>query len=473
MIPANPILEAAVSSLRLSPEHDRSRLERIEVVPPDFIRDGSQHAQASGIEIWFDPAHGVSYAALQARVQKALAASALPASPRLADIVLAMSPFRPPTMRGLDACNAIIASSTETPCLLVSVLRVLLPFGAQFGEFSIGRLDFHKFASKCRKIGSDYAVKYQRELNRNTAITRSRYSLKVLQVNFPPEHVNLAISLLPPTQIRLWRDLVERYYAEVATLQFERFWYEYAETQELPTALGYDIFPADIARTELFRGLHNIALLESIGTEGKGWVSGATPSMGITMTAPRDRAAIAFLNQNGIELPIKWQEPSNSFYPAIRSYAKFMVKGIEHWRFDRTSEAFLHLMIALDLLFGEQGSSTDSISRRAAVCAAPNLPTDLKDSERTIKDLYDARSKYVHAGESPTISHYERALEVCRQTMHVLIRAQRTFQLGFSKWKATLDMLSFAIAAGAALPSIHALEEAGLRIAPPPDPLAR
>ena len=55
---------------------------------------------------------------------------------------------------------------------------------------------------------------------------------------------------------------------------------------------------------------------------------------------------------------------------SIRSYAKFVTKAVTYRNESRFDEAFLHYVIAIDLLFGEKESSTQAVARRVAAISS-------------------------------------------------------------------------------------------------------
>ena len=135
---------------------------------------------------------------------------------------------------------------------------------------------------------------------------------------------------------------------------------------------------------------------------------------------------------------------------SLRTFALFLSKAKRHWLDGRIGEAFLHYVIALDLLFGEQESATSSVTKRAAVVIYRALGMTMPAAQKMMNRVYDIRSKYVHRGIEMPAEEIARVASVCTEVLFAVLRFQQ--RAGESKtiagWLKNLDYLNSAIDAG-------------------------
>jgi len=136
----------------------------------------------------------------------------------------------------------------------------------------------------------------------------------------------------------------------------------------------------------------------------------------------------------------------------LKSYVRMLARARQHTFDGMRDEAVLHLVIALDLLFGERDASTRNVSTRAsAACTAAQIML-YPESVRRIGRLYDARSRYVHAGEPFPDEAIAVAEETCAAVLRVLLRLHRRASveqgsISIASWLAALDFVKAAAAA--------------------------
>jgi hypothetical protein len=106
---------------------------------------------------------------------------------------------------------------------------------------------------------------------------------------------------------------------------------------------------------------------------------------------------------------------------AIASYCRFLQRAHTHRLNGRPDEAFLHFVIALDLLLGLEGRSSESVCLRASVLVHRQLDTSLDAQISKLKRLYDRRSKYVHEGKSPSENDLLDTEKICTEVLWDLL----------------------------------------------------
>jgi hypothetical protein len=139
-------------------------------------------------------------------------------------------------------------------------------------------------------------------------------------------------------------------------------------------------------------------------------------------------------------------------HAAVATYSRFLFRAARHQADGNCDEAFLHYVIALDLLCGGTDESTKSVTRRAACIIHRAKESSLEAAIRRVRALYDIRSKYVHEGRPVKEESLIDVQEVCREVLWSLMRVQRRPEArrkGFMDWWVKrLDYLCSAIEAG-------------------------
>ncbi len=106
---------------------------------------------------------------------------------------------------------------------------------------------------------------------------------------------------------------------------------------------------------------------------------------------------------------------------SIKSYCQFLQRAQTHRLQGRADDAFLHFVIALDLLLGQEGRSSESVCLRAAVLVHRQLEASFDAEVKRLKRLYDRRCKYVHEGKQPTQQDLLDIEKICVEVLWVLL----------------------------------------------------
>jgi hypothetical protein len=88
------------------------------------------------------------------------------------------------------------------------------------------------------------------------------------------------------------------------------------------------------------------------------------------------------------ELGFTGLSDANPLDKGIETYCRFLQRAHGHRLEGRRDEAFLHFAIALDLLLGTQGRSTDSVAQRTALVVHRQVGTTLDEQVKRCKRLY-------------------------------------------------------------------------------------
>ena len=159
----------------------------------------------------------------------------------------------------------------------------------------------------------------------------------------------------------------------------------------------------------------------------------------------------------------------SEIHQSLHSYVNFISKAVVDESPGHISEAFLQNVIAIDLLLGEDGFSSDSFSRRAAAIYAATVGAEYEPTYQRMKRLYNKRSRYVHQGEAPQLADLELVVQVASAITECLLRLQANEANhcpGFIKgWLSVLDAVAATMMAKRQVSAVD-MTDAGLPTVP-------
>jgi hypothetical protein len=247
---------------------------------------------------------------------------------------------------------------------------------------------------------------------------------------------------------------------------FKDFKSEFSNDQSIPVALGAPAFDADA----LF-SLHELRVDVAFGKLAS--TSNILLNHG-NKTIPANISEIRLKSQLLIEL--QGESPLESCPDIDRvlgTFARFLLKAKAHDTGSRTSDAFIHCVFALDLALGGKQDPTKNTTRRAAVIYSNSAGISFKAAEKELREIFDARSKYVHDGIEISGQKFALLLEICSLVAECLLRVRLAHGAEGEKfitehWYPRLDLLVAAMIAGVELGSEHFLQ-CGLKSLPKPE----
>lgn len=146
---------------------------------------------------------------------------------------------------------------------------------------------------------------------------------------------------------------------------------------------------------------------------------------------------------------------SHEFAKSVRTFCRFVTRSRMHEAHGRLDEAFLHDVIALDLLFGTRQELTRSVCRRTAVLVATTDGHPFEESLKLVEAIYGKRSRYVHGGEPVDPGDLRKIEPVMTAVFEALMRHHghtRSHSEGFlDVWCRHLDFAAAAFEAGRAI----------------------
>jgi hypothetical protein len=235
----------------------------------------------------------------------------------------------------------------------------------------------------------------------------------------------------------------------LSRIYFEDFFQTLNNEQEIAMALGSGWFDstslAQLTRT------HWVSVFLNMAGENRGFVSPAEVGfisvnlggahIGIPTTADALKKHFGLVSLTNSEID-----------QLIRSFCHFLALSVKHNHQNRSSEGFLHSVIGVDLLLGEKLESSKTIVRRSAVLSYFPRNRPFAQAVRDCDMIYDARSKYVHAGQIPDVSLFDLSIRVCREIVFCLLRLRRNSEAhrsGFrERWVREIDLIAAMCEAG-------------------------
>jgi len=332
----------------------------------------------------------------------------------------------------------------------------------QFGPYSFGELDLAQLKRLCKKAKSDYYNRYEAHLQRRFAIQRE--FPEVIVINWWPyrEQRTIAFSMVAPLA-KLFNELVENYFDQLNHALFGRFFGGIFEEQYLTVAIGdtyLDEKPLEMLpltdRIAIFQntdGKHENGFVKPLGSAGY-----ALDFAAVDTHLPK---ALDYLQSefNFVQLA------DCQIHQTIKTFAQFVSKAKKHKWSGYLDDAFLHFIIALDVVFGETEQSTDSVSRRVAVLTYQKSMVDYKEQVKRIRKLYGERSKYVHEGKSVGKESLDMAEAICNEVLLCLLRLQKDEQqraeISIENWIKHVDLVAATLEADR-IPNHDLLTECGV-----------
>lgn len=455
MIPEDEQFESLLDSLSLSPPEDSSGWIRHTCVPSAEQNDRGRSVTIPEIHLWyFDGKLGIS--ALARKIDSELNQRNHLSNDRLCEVIAGL-------FAAMDSDEGISAV-TRFNRLLDTITDADLNQYIFFGEpylaegvfdvepFHVGKISAEQIAYQCKRAGSDYYERYQSDFNKHR-MCLSRDHKKISLIPFQ--------TLEGFNPIAVAYRLTDEYFHILAGLHHDELLQEFEDYQMITKALGGGWFDVE-ARSRVF-GLRRLSIFLNIGCKKMGWVC---PSETVGRNVSYGGAAFAIPTTNavlrdefGINCPNVRELP-----PVFQRFCDFLSVAREHHADSRDSEALLHLVIALDLVFGDRENVTRSVTERVALIAHKGLGMSIEDCRKMMKKIYDARSAYVHAGKDVPEKLWDEAYKTCQAVGFALLRRYGKNAGSHSddqKWLKQIDYVSAAMESGNS-PDLAVFREIGL-----------
>lgn len=371
-------------------------------------------------KLWFMETTEFSILSVRRIMHKALQKKDHEVSDMIIDCVLLLFTYHTSKSKNkIDALNEILNSIQK-----VHLSQYFLPPGrvsrdfkaVTFGRFRIGRLDEQKLKYRCEKAQSDYYDLYKERLADRIAIERDFFDVNIIMLPFIDIHYF--------SYSKEFRESLLTYFGTLSRKLFDDFWASFIEDQFLQIAFGIDFIEGKLFRRMLRSEMVSIYLNIKAFDRKVGYVvpeKYGIYSMSFNFDFNEDIKKI----YENLSRRYNFQKFNNSeIHNTIQTYIKFNSKAYIFLYEKKIDEAFLHFVIALDLLLGAKGNSVESVSNRTAVLTYLTFENTFEEQKKIIKKIYDARSKYVHKGQEVNPKLLDSLKEVCKVILEVLFHIQ-------------------------------------------------
>lgn len=458
------IFEDVLSSFTLDTPFDKNGWSSFEIKSEVGIELNCKVPKQFTWVIWYKENHNLNINSIRKKIMSLLEANKHLVNDQICNIFLiAFSMFRNIKISAIDRLNLILTRIVEADLSQFFTFKHQVPIrnNMTFVNFNIGNFNFGPFPSeivesRCGRAGSNYAIRYKDHFNQYTlSIYSEPRKCKVLDW----------YDLVKVNNVDLFKkeiySLIDYYFFIMSQLYFEIFFKELKILQEIPQAFGSGWFDVD-AMMQFF-DTERLSIWLDIGGKKGGWVSPGVYGQ-VRIDLGGFHIGLPYVYADLKKQFGNWEKPTE-LYNVIRLYCSYLAKARVSEHAGNTADALLNYVIALDLLLGEKGSSSDSFSTRCSALTYLVLGRGYKDLVRDCKQVYDARSKYVHEGKVPEYNAIEKIYQVSREVAICLYRLNKNTwgcESGFHKrWISYIDVLIAKINAEQQ-PSIEDYANAGV-----------
>lgn len=451
-LPDTPKFEALLNSFsRTKPEPSDAWREFVAVPAMTLTEDGS-FVERRAVTFWYREESDLTMESLLRTILRELRQGGHVAQTELAATIAAMFAYSTgPTKSSVERFNMLFGNlvSAQLHQFFLFPALQLATYRVDIGPFSIGPFNPERLAYLSRKSGSDFYDRYESFIRRVPfSVERKARPVQVI-------YCHRLFTQKPGWHLRSTGDaevlfeLVDHYFAQLSALHFKDLFTELQAIQEVPMGLGSGWFDLNTLRSTLKS--QPISIYLKIGGDEVGFVS---PSANLVWT----------INLGGGHLGMPFTEKylyrnfgfegfsDCEIHQSLKNFCHFLALAVQHRHARREADAFLHNVIALDLLLGDAGSSTNSVTTRSAALVFRSLDRDFPAMVKELQRIYDARSKYMHEGKLPDSMLLPMVETICREVAFCLFRLQREARNrigGFSdRWLKDIDFVIAAIEAG-------------------------
>jgi hypothetical protein len=443
-IPSLPDFESLLGTLTLTaPPSVSSDWEVVEAIPERLQTDHRSGQVAPAVQLWARPQGKLRISGLVEKVRKELGERGYHASRDLAMVLLALFTQVKRDGSNVESLNKLLGTSTRVDCMQYLIAPVPPHPGVntfEIGRFKVGRLDRQRLVYWCEKVDCDFFERYPKQFSDRLAIERR--AVEVLIWDLPA----VARTLAPGNILgRLALD----YYVDLVTQEMKlAFEQELAQAQEVLVTAGAPFL--DVKDPQSWWAGTFVAIYLAKQTPSWGWF--CPLGLGLRLDWAQADRRIPQVTKSLKERFAFEGLGTHEFATSVGTFCRFVTRSRAHEAYGRTDEAFLHQVIALDLLFGTRQEITRSVCRRTAVLVAATQNLTFERSLKLVEDVYSKRSRYVHAGEPVGGDDLSRIQPIVNSVFEALMRHHghpRSREAGFfDDWCKQLDYAAAAFEAG-------------------------
>lgn len=414
----------------------------------------------------------ITFRSLLERLNKELNVARHSRHDEFAVFALAFAALMPPSHScSVSKINEVISRVCDADVALYYVLFADFPKDHNFEipPYRLGPLRADKLRYRCDKVGSDFYSRYSDGLPKAWAVEREPRHVRVFDIPSIREAIfdgPLGMVTRQSWELQAWESIVNGYFSLQNRVLFDDFWSELISAQSPLLALGAPFF--DPRPLSTFIKNLRIAVFQNLGGDKKeGFVApsgiGGPLLVDLANAHKRIPRLLTELKQAyGFE-----HFDDTPLHRSIKLFADYVARARRHQIDGRLSESFLHFVIALELIFGDRQAIQKNVAERIALITFRENRRLFQEQRQWIDDIYDTRSKYVHAGrEIGDAALLDQVRVLCEQVFRCLLRLQASLperstrgENALNIWLRNLDYLVAGIMAGI-MPTEGQLSEA-------------
>jgi hypothetical protein len=443
-LPDNAELRGLLSSLSVVAPSETADYGSVEAIPVGNILDSSNRIVEDARRIWFKSSGQMRWESLVKRIQAELIYRGHKSKESVVYVLLCIYCLLPEkSVNPVESLNWILDKILSTNLTQFYILPGQTPAEFQrfaFGQFTIGTLNASRLESRSRKAGSDYYARYYTSLLGKLTIERDSAPVKALDCRSIKDSISRY-----QYSTSDWNRFVEAYYWSLSEEYWDECWEVFFTSQSLLIAAG-----APVLRPRLFQMVPgvvpvSIVLSEEWGHVSPGLLGHITMDFGgVDKIYPA--TAERLKRQYGFE-----GFTSNDLHRTLQAYASFVARAELHLAEANVDEAFMHYVIALDVVFGSEQSIAQTVSERVAMIVCRTIGMSFRDAVSAISKAYGVRSKYVHEGHPVKGEMIDQIKVICREVLHCLLRLQRSNDMRIDQWLSNLDYFVASVEANRAI----------------------
>jgi hypothetical protein len=303
--------------------------------------------------------------------------------------------------------------------------------------FTMGALDLPVLRSRCSRAQSNYAELYSERQKGRITLQSPEFSRVVIDFLTPALKVGLMGSAAG-------KEVILNYFEHLAESHFQAMWDELEQSQLFGAPFGASILDAENLRTSLGGLAKKVTIYLEVVRSGAGYVVPTEGAFFLNQPGP-DSDAFERFSEHREKYRVR-EIGDSELGRILHTICGFCREAIRLSRSGRLNDAALYATICLEQLFSEKQSTSKAIASRTACVTHLRMASTYKAAEDEVLKLYDARSKFVHAGKSVTFEQTERLIEFAKEVIRsllVLHMNEENRKEGFlSKWQRDIDFVS-------------------------------